>query len=209
MGTGDGRAALAAAVAAPNDLVIGTDANAAAMAEVSRRAAAGRTAQPNLLFAVAAAESPPAELIGRADRVRLLFPWGSLLRGALGLEDAEAAADGVAALVRPGGVVEVVLSVTERDRLDGVSALDDAAIERVAAAHRRRGLELVSVRPMARDEVRAMGSSWGRRLLSGGDRPVHRLELVRAVTAAPGGPSGSSAGRGAGAGDRPDRAAGV
>jgi 16S rRNA (adenine(1408)-N(1))-methyltransferase len=58
LGTGDGRYVLAAAAARPDTLVIGVDANAAAMAEASRRAAR-RDALPNALFAVAAAEHPP------------------------------------------------------------------------------------------------------------------------------------------------------
>ena len=49
---------LAAAAARPDTLVIGVDANAAAMTEASRRAAR-RAALPNALFAVAAAEHPP------------------------------------------------------------------------------------------------------------------------------------------------------
>lgn len=57
LGTGDGRTVLAAASARPDTLVI-VDANAAAMAESSRRAAR-RGALPNALFAVAAAEHPP------------------------------------------------------------------------------------------------------------------------------------------------------
>jgi 16S rRNA (adenine(1408)-N(1))-methyltransferase len=58
LGTGDGRHVLAAASARPDTLVIGVDANAAGMAESSRKAAR-REAVPNALFAVAAAEHPP------------------------------------------------------------------------------------------------------------------------------------------------------
>lgn len=49
---------LAAAAARPDTLVVGVDANAAGMAEASRRAAR-RDALPNAMFAVAAAERPP------------------------------------------------------------------------------------------------------------------------------------------------------
>jgi 16S rRNA (adenine(1408)-N(1))-methyltransferase len=49
---------LAAAAARPETLTIGVDANAAGMAEASRRAAR-RGALPNALFAVVAAEHPP------------------------------------------------------------------------------------------------------------------------------------------------------
>ena len=58
LGTGDGRRVLALAVARPDTLASGLDANAAAMAEASRRAAR-KDALPNALFAVAAAEHPP------------------------------------------------------------------------------------------------------------------------------------------------------
>jgi 16S rRNA (adenine(1408)-N(1))-methyltransferase len=58
LGTGDGRYVLAAADERPDRLVIGVDANAAAMAEASRRAAR-RAALPNALFVVSAAEHPP------------------------------------------------------------------------------------------------------------------------------------------------------
>ena len=46
-----------------------------------------RGGRPNALFVVAAAEAPPRELIGLADEVRILFPWGSLLRGVLGQDN--------------------------------------------------------------------------------------------------------------------------
>jgi 16S rRNA (adenine(1408)-N(1))-methyltransferase len=49
---------LKAAPERPDTLLIGLDANAAAMAEASRRAL-GRGALPNALFVVAAAEHPP------------------------------------------------------------------------------------------------------------------------------------------------------
>jgi 16S rRNA (adenine(1408)-N(1))-methyltransferase len=49
---------LRAAAERPDTLVVGLDANAAAMAEASRRALR-RGGLPNALFAVAAAEHPP------------------------------------------------------------------------------------------------------------------------------------------------------
>jgi 16S rRNA (adenine(1408)-N(1))-methyltransferase len=57
LGTGDGRAILAAAAEKPDTLVVGVDANAAAMADASRRAA--RRKLRNALFVAAAAEHPP------------------------------------------------------------------------------------------------------------------------------------------------------
>jgi 16S rRNA (adenine(1408)-N(1))-methyltransferase len=181
LGTGDGRAVLSAAAADPRALVIGIDADAAAMAQSSRRAArpTRKGGLPNALFVVAAAEAVPRELHGRADVVTVRFPWGSLLRGVLGLD--RTVGLGIAALVRPdGGRVDALVSVTERDRIDGFDALDAAALERIAAAHRAIGLELVSAADASIPEIRAAGSTWGKRLVAGrADRPVVRLSLRR------------------------------
>jgi 16S rRNA (adenine(1408)-N(1))-methyltransferase len=78
------------------------DANAAAMAVASRRAAAAprRGGLPNALFVVAAAEALPPELDGLADTVTVHFPWGSLLRGLLRADPA--VMTGLTRLMRPG-----------------------------------------------------------------------------------------------------------
>jgi 16S rRNA (adenine(1408)-N(1))-methyltransferase len=67
---------LAAAAAQPDRLVIGIDANAAAMVPASRRAAAKpeRGGLPNALFVVAAAEALPVELTGVANLLTAYFP---------------------------------------------------------------------------------------------------------------------------------------
>ena len=163
----------------PRTLVIGIDAVAASMAETSRRAArpSAKGGRPNLLFVVAAAESPPPELVGLADEVRILFPWGSLLRGVLGAD--ERVAQGIAALARPDGRVSAIVSVTPRDGLDGIASFDPAGLAVIADAARRFGLRLTTSRPADAQDVRATRSTWGRRLLAGGaDRPIWRLEFV-------------------------------
>jgi hypothetical protein len=163
--------------------VIGIDANAPAMAVASRRAArsAAHAGLPNALFVVAAAERLPGELLGIADEVTIHFPWGSLLRGAIALD--EAAASGIASLLRPGACLTTFVSMTPRDGL-GMAALDEPGeADALAARWACHGLLLESVRPAAVDELRATGSSWARRLLAGegSDRPAWRLTLRRAA----------------------------
>jgi 16S rRNA (adenine(1408)-N(1))-methyltransferase len=153
------------------------------MAESSLRAARQprKGGLPNLWFAVAAAERPPDELCGRVDDLSILFPWGSLLRGVLALDSAAAA--GIAGLLAPGGRAHALVSVAERDAattdLRPLTDEDGEAIGRRWAAF---GLELAAFEPATTDEIRASGSTWGRRLLAGRstpDRLVWRLELRR------------------------------
>lgn len=180
LGTGDGRAVLARARREPSALVLGIDASAPAMAESSRRAAgpARRGGLPNALFVVASAECPAVELTGIADELTVLFPWGSLLRGVLALD--EATATGIALLVGPCGRVEAFVSITDRDDLGlpQLRAGDGPAIARRWACH---GLDVGAFEPATAEQVDATGSSWARRLGAGRaaneNRPVWRLVL--------------------------------
>ena len=180
LGTGDGRAVLARARREPGALVLGIDASATAMAESSLRAARPirRGGLPNALFVVAAAERPPAELCAVADEVTILFPWGSLLRGVLALDEGLDAAAGIAGLVAPGGAVQALVSVDPRDRL-AIPVPNPAHRAGLAARWARRGLTLTRFEPAEPDEIDATGSSWARRLAAGRERRVWRLELTR------------------------------
>ncbi len=177
LGTGDGRAVLTAAASDPRALVLGIDANAASMAEASRRAArpAPKGGLPNALFLAAAAEALDPVLDACADVVTVTFPWGSLLRGALALDEAAAVTASIARLTKRDGRVSMLLSVTPRDGIAGLPCLDEGAIAGVAARYEALGLCLVEARPATTEEVRASGSTWAKRL--GDARDVWRIDL--------------------------------
>lgn len=174
-GTGDGRAVLAAAAREPGALVLGFDANAASMAEVSRRAArpARKGGLPNAGFVVAAAEAPPAELAGVAGLVTVHFPWGSLLRGVVGRDGAVAA--GLSTLVAPGGALQLLVAPIERDGLDGVPSSSEDLIAGAAGAFGPHGFDVERAEQPTRAEIRATGSTWARRL----ERRATLIRLVR------------------------------
>ena len=176
VGTGDGRAVLATAAAEPATLAIGLDADAASMAESSRRAARSprRGGHPNALFLVAAAADLPVELAGLATRVTVVMPWGSLLRGCLG-DDARVAA-GLAGLLAAGGTLELVLAPATRDRIDGMPLAPAAVGAAVARTFLPWGLGVAESRAATADEVRATRSTWARRLIGGGTQ--HRTAIL-------------------------------
>ena len=172
VGTGDGRAVIATALAQPATLAIGIDADAASMAEASRRAARGaaRGGAPNALFIVAAAEAFPPELAGVAAHVTVTMPWGSLLRGCLG--GAPEVAAGLAGLLGPAAILELLVAPATRDRLADLPTEPEDVLRAIAAAFEPCGLRLVKGRPASAEELRASRSSWARRLLAsrGADR---------------------------------------
>ncbi len=106
-------------------------------------------------------------MLGAAEALTINFPWGSLLRGVLGHDDAVLA--GVAALLAPGGAGSVLFSVTQRD---GVPS----AVEDLGAVYARHGLSVRS-RPATPEDL-GVRSSWARRLRAGtAARPATRLFL--------------------------------
>jgi 16S rRNA (adenine(1408)-N(1))-methyltransferase len=154
------------------------------MAEASRRAArpARKGGLPNAAFALATAESPPPELCGAASLVTVRFPWGSLLRGLVGLDVTVAA--GIAGLVAPDGTLELLLAPAERDGLDGVPTWTDAVVEGAAQAFGSHGFVVAEARTPTAAEILATGSTWARRLgaaRSNGARPERAATLIRLV----------------------------
>ena len=189
LGAGDGRYVLARARRDPGAFVVGVDANAAGMAEASGRASRPRTALPNALFVVAAAEALPGELAGFAQEVTVHFPWGSLLRGVLGRNDA--VIEQIARVTALGGTLWVMVSLTERDGLPDLPLPGPAMAPGLAARYRRFGFRMVEARPVTPAEVAEARSSWARRLGAGGNRLAwafrFRFEGPGGLPGAPGG----------------------
>jgi 16S rRNA (adenine(1408)-N(1))-methyltransferase len=170
------------ATADPGTLVLAVDADARSMVDESRRAAArpewGGLA--NLIFLAEGAERLPVAFDGLADHVTLLFPWGSLLRGAMGLEPAVSAS--IARLLAPGGRLEMVVSIVARDRPAvgrGEGPFGSTDVETLTETFSNLGVDAVALSRLSLDEVRATGSTWARRLRADPDRPVWRVDLGR------------------------------
>ncbi len=150
------------------------------MAEVSRRAArnSSKGALPNAVFVAAGVEMLPCELAGLADLVTVRFPWGSLLRGTLGLDDRAAIA--IARLVSALGALEMTVSITDRDAVgDGrpTGPFGEPDIERIRRTYVDLGFRLCDVRSLSRADLRAIDSSWARRLFVDRDRVAWVLRL--------------------------------
>ncbi|MET0772834.1 MAG: hypothetical protein ABWZ82_07110 [Candidatus Limnocylindrales bacterium] len=175
---------LSAARRAPDEVVLGLDADATRMREASHRAARPRAkgGLPNAWFAVAAAEALPGALDGRVDETRVTLPWGSLLRGALGPETWFLEAIG--RISRPDGSLRMLLSVTPRDGVGDIRSLDGPALPGLARRYREAGWVVLDARDATPDDVTRSGSSWAKRLGIPNRRPAAVLQLLP--------PSGSS-----------------
>jgi hypothetical protein len=126
------------------------------------------------VFVVSAAEALPAELDGLADLVTVHFPWGSLLRGATGAEPAITGR--LAALVKVGGTLRLLISAAERDRASGLTSVEPDA---VVAGWQRYGFAATDCRPATGDDVSESRSTWAKRLGQRRDRSIWLFEFRR------------------------------
>jgi 16S rRNA (adenine(1408)-N(1))-methyltransferase len=189
LGAGDGRYAYESARSDPSSLYIAVDPDTAALAEYAFRAGRkpARGGITNAIFVVAAVERLPRELEALAKRVRINFPWGSLLRALLAPEPPVLRA--IAGLLEPDGVAGVVLSYdpghdTGAFAGDPLPALDQARIEtELIPAYKGAGLPISSWRRLTQDEALAVPSSWGRRLLHARPREVFLIAATVPRTA--------------------------
>jgi 16S rRNA (adenine(1408)-N(1))-methyltransferase len=141
-GTGDGTFVRRMARAQSDVLFVGVDAIADNLRDASRRGAS------NALFGRLALEDAPGELAGFADRLTVLFPWGSLLRA---VADADSSA-----LARLRGVCKLGAEV----RFVFEAAAGSSNLER---HHWQAGFSL-SARPLPVEEARALPTSWAKKL---------------------------------------------
>jgi 16S rRNA (adenine(1408)-N(1))-methyltransferase len=178
VGTGDGVHAYALARSRPEAFVVGIDTAARNLAGTARRAGRkpARGGLPNLLLVQAAAEDPPPELAGRAAEVFVVLPWGKLLDGlVLGQADV---LTGLATLAAPGAILRVTLNCevwgdagVPGDVAHLPPLTPDAARRDLPGPFAAAGLELTEARMLTLDEVRALRSSWSRRLAASRAHP--------------------------------------
>jgi 16S rRNA (adenine(1408)-N(1))-methyltransferase len=170
LGTGDGRFVRHVALERPDHLAIGLDACRENLRAVSH------TSPPNALYVIANAldllreSNRPGGGLGVAARyLTVNFPWGSLLRGLL---DGEPSLwRGIQGAAAPDALLEIRLNagaLAEEGRTLGEGT------SRIAAAIRDAGFEAPHVTEIDRASLRALSSTWAKRIAFGRDpRAVH------------------------------------
>ena len=158
LGAGDGRFVLDVARAHPLHFVIGVDACRDPLREASRRAPA------NALFLIANALALPPELARLASAITINFPWGTLLTGLL--DEQGPVWPSLARLARPGATLDI--------RLNG-GALAEAGWSLEAGAQQARrlagraGFHILAPHALAADDLRALPTTWAKRIAFGRD----------------------------------------
>jgi 16S rRNA (adenine(1408)-N(1))-methyltransferase len=176
-GTGDGRYAYVLASTHPEWLVVGLDALDEPMGEMAHKALRkpAKGGRANVVYVRAAVEALPGELLGVADEVHVLLPWGRLLEGIV-LAQAEVV-EGLAALGSPGAHVDITLNgeiwaESTPARYEHLPvATPEYVTEVVAPGFALAGINLAPARYLSADEAKALPTTWARRLGHGRAHP--------------------------------------
>jgi len=144
--------------------VIGVDANPPLMREVSQRASRkpARGGVPNALFGRLSLEDAPGDLLGLADVLTVLFPWGSLLRA---VAAPNAGLRKLAAIGKRGGRVHFLYGYGSRESAAlGLPELGGShLLSHLKNAYAAAALQ-VEARYAAREDVALVESTWAKKL---------------------------------------------
>src|SRR5262245_15345627 len=126
------------------------------------------------MLALARAQEPPSELLGRADRSQVRRPWGDLLEG-IALADT-AVLDGLTALARPGAGLRVVVNGAPWQsnapiRMRRLPQLTpEYVLSTLVDPYAAHGIVIKESRLLTDDEIDGLNSTSAKRLRSGRGR---------------------------------------
>ena len=165
-------------------MFIATDANPDALSETAARASRkpSRGGRSNLICIAEPLEVIARELPAAADRVTVILPWGSLLRGLVQPEDTSLTQ--LHSLCAPHACVEIVFSydykrdASERAPL-GLMNIHETHVQRVLPeVYERMGLGVTSVERISQHELGRYETTWAKRLAFGRQREIWGLRAV-------------------------------
>jgi 16S rRNA (adenine(1408)-N(1))-methyltransferase len=177
MGTGDGAYVIENARKNPNNFFIGLDSNADNMRECSRKTEEFKKhGLPNALFVHAGMEALPEELMGMANEITVLLPWGSLLKAVAKPE--VSLLKNLASLFRDSKdsrVLRVVLGYdheAERNMVEslGLPALTEEYLDtKLRNGYLEAGFK-IRWRFIKQEDIKQVGTTWAKKLAYGKGR---------------------------------------
>jgi 16S rRNA (adenine(1408)-N(1))-methyltransferase len=184
VGCGDGRYTLRLAQRYPACLVVGIDAETTRLGRTLATMRKRRIA--NLLFLAWSMDAPLPVLTHRVDDIHVVMPWGSLLDGVLGGNDA--VLSHVLAVGRSGAAFTAVVNCRPWDAPASVDAKlaatpvpTEETLHKLHELYGIHGWRLDEPHWLAEDEARAIGSSWVSRVISSRRTMLLRLSAVKVV----------------------------
>jgi 16S rRNA (adenine(1408)-N(1))-methyltransferase len=180
LGTGDGQYVFKNALKNKETLYIGVEPGLKQLGEYSKKSIKQKIS--NVLFVVGSLEIFPNELIGTADELTIILPWGSLLQSIV--NPTEESLNTIKNILKKNGHLiiyfgyapELEPSETKRLNLD---LLDKNYIENnILPVFQGVGFSKISYDCITKDEMSTLASSWAKRIQTNNKRQIYKLDLL-------------------------------
>ena len=177
IGTGDGKFVHKLAKENPDRFIIGIDPSHKPLEKISLQLdkKSEKGGVKNAFFVLANVEDLPHELDGLVNQVFINFPWGSLLKAVVLVD--EKIWQNIKRICQPGGIIDLVVSYHPKDSdlpeidLDYLKNIMLPALEKF-------GFKIKEIREVIPDEIKSFPSSWAKKLIYGEpDRKYYYLRL--------------------------------
>ena len=181
LGTGDGRFVYKKALENPEILFIGIDPSEKQLEIYSKKAARKRL--KNALFVLGSAEILPVELNGKADKLYIILPWGTLLQ--LIIKPTSQGLEKLKQLLKPMAEITMVfgyspeLEPSESRRLD-LPEVDEKYInDEIAPVFQKNGFKINSLEKMFPQKLDELDSTWSKKIRLTTSRPLFIMQITR------------------------------
>ena len=183
VGTGTGKFILKSAIKDPGRLFIGIDSCAENMHESSVRVvkAFKKKADKNVIYVVSAIENLPQELIGIADSISVILPWGSLRNGIVKGE--VSILNNLRALGKVGSSMHIIVGYDEENesneiRKNTLPVLSVKHFESLKPLYHENCIFMHSIKKIGNNELKQIDSDWAKRLAYGTNREIYYLDCT-------------------------------
>lgn len=183
LGTGDGRFVYKQAAKNQSTYYIGVDPSRKQLEVYSRKALRGGV--DNVLFVVGSFELTPEELLGTANSVSIILPWGTLLQAVVLSRDGDI--EKVRSLFKEelaGRKLNIIFGYSQEaepseiKRL-GLDKLDINYVQNtIVKAFEGGGFKTEVVDEIMKEDLKKIESTWSKKLVFGQKRPLYNLKFV-------------------------------
>lgn len=179
LGTGDGRYVYKNAKVNHETLFIGIEPIQKQLENYSRKSQKENIS--NALYILGSIEYFPEELIGIADKLTIILPWGSLLQSITNPNYEKTSL--ISSILKSNGVCEIILGYsqehepTETERLELQNLSEDYLKSTVIPMFGKNNLHLTEIKSLGKSDLKSIESTWSKKLSFGNDRPLYQLKF--------------------------------
>ncbi|EKD95337.1 MAG: 16S rRNA methylase [uncultured bacterium] len=181
LGTGDGRYVYKNAKENSDTLFIGIEPIQKQLENYSRKSQKENIT--NALYILGSIEFFPEELIGTADKLTIILPWGSLLQSITNPNYEKTAL--ISNILKNKGICEIVLGYSkehepnETERLELQNLSVEYLKSTVISMFKKNNLYLTEITSLGKGDLKSIESTWSKKLSFGKNRPLYQLKFKK------------------------------